>query len=453
MESKLDFDLKTFLNTKPLSVPEAREKLAVPDTFYLSQFENKSANENQTDEKIAEKTEADGIITEMTGLSIKDQPKTDELAAKQNDNGHSNENNLNQPMAKVLKQLSYDAAHKYINHRVSIAPMLDITNTHYRTFARLMTSYSMLYTEMIHCDTILNSKFVDAYLTFDPVQHPVVLQLGGSNPEHLAKAAKLAVDKYGYDEINLNCGCPSPRVTCGSFGACLMKEPELVVECINAIKAVVKVPVHIKCRLGVDEHDSYEFARNFIATISAKTNMDHFIIHARKAFLKGLNPKENRTVPPLKYDYVYQLAADFPHVNFSINGGIKTIPEMRGLLERGDLLGCMIGRVAYENIWTLAKIDRDIFGAKGPGYSRREVLLAYGQYCDDAMKQNPAINYMTLIKPMLSLFTGEKGATLFRRLLSERHHYEAEGSVAGVINKLIKEMESINIGALDERVQ
>ena len=452
MESKSNFDLEAFLNTKPLTVIEAREKFSAPDTFYTSQFQPKETHDNHPAETPSEKTDTDKITTEIADLSIKDQHKSDETTEIPKDNSHPIEHNTTQTMAKLFKQLSYDAAHKYINHRVSIAPMLDITNTHYRTFARLLTSYSILYTEMIHCDTILNSKFVDAYLSFDPVQHPVVLQLGGSNPDHLAKAAKLAVEKYGYDEINLNCGCPSPRVTCGSFGACLMKEPELVSECINAIKAVVSVPVHIKCRLGVDEHDSYEFARNFIATLSSKTNMDHFIIHARKAYLKGLNPKENRTVPPLKYDYVYQLATDFPHINFSINGGIKTIAEMRGLLERGNLLGCMIGRVAYENIWTLAKVDKDIFGVQGPGYSRREALLAYGQYCDNALKLNPSLNYSTLIKPMLSLFTGEKGATLFRRFLSERNHFEEEGSVAGVIAKLIKEMEAVNIEALDERV-
>ena len=452
MENKSTFDLIEFLGTKPLSVFEARKKHSVPDTFYMNQFQAKETDAQCQSDLHAEKTETDKITGEIAGLSLKEDGKLESEPKNSKNSGDSNENKPKEAMAKVFKQLSYDASHAYINHRLSIAPMLDITNTHYRTFARLLTSHSMLYTEMIHCDTILNSKFVDAYLSFDPVQHPVVLQLGGSNPEHLAKAAKLAVDQYGYDEINLNCGCPSPRVTCGSFGACLMKEPELVCECINAIRAVVSVPVHIKCRLGVDEHDTYEFARNFIASISAKTKMDHFIIHARKAFLKGLNPKENRTVPPLKYDYVYQLAAEFPHINFSINGGIKTISEMRGFLERGDLLGCMIGRVAYENIWTLAKIDRDIFGVKGPGYSRREVLLAYGHYCDNALKHNPSLNYTTLIKPMLSLFTGEKGATLFRRYLSERHHFEEEGSVAGVIRKLIIEIEKVNTAALDERV-
>lgn len=200
---------------------------------------------------------------------------------------------------------------------------------------------------MLHYNAILHHH--DGLLPFHPAEHPVVLQLGGSDPNWLADAAEIGV-RYGYDEINLNVGCPSPRVQEGSFGACLMKEPELVYQCMKAMRERVNgVNCTVKCRLGVDEFDSYEFVRNFVGQVSKNGNVDHFIIHARKAFLKGLNPAQNRSVPPLQYEKVYKLKQDFPHLKFTINGGIKTMTEAKKILQTYDLEGCMMGRAAYEN--------------------------------------------------------------------------------------------------------
>jgi tRNA-dihydrouridine synthase A len=434
MESKSVINMLKFLSTPPLSLLESHQQFSI-QTQHTSKeipIQNPLITSQDNPQELTSK------LNELTISSSPNIPK-DEIKDEK------------APQLYFQKNFGYDVNHKYVNHRFSVAPMLDITDSHYRTLARMLTSHAILYTEMVHCDTILNSKHLDFYLDFHPVQHPIVLQLGGSNPQNLAEAAKLAVERYGYDEVNLNCGCPSPRVTCGSFGACLMKDPETVVRCINAIKQVVKVPISIKCRLGVDKHDSYEFVHGFIEKVANETNIDHFVIHARKAFLKGLNPKENRTVPPLQYDSVYRLAKDFPHIHFSINGGIKTIETTKEMLERGDLIGCMIGRAAYENMWILSCVDREIFGVRGTGLSRREILILYGEYADNALALNPSLNYMTLIKPLLSLFSGERGSTLYKRLLSEKEHFEKEGSVSGVMNLLIKEFEKSNPDSLNKR--
>ncbi|CAM5999738.1 unnamed protein product [Sphagnum jensenii] len=230
--------------------------------------------------------------------------------------------------------------------RLSIAPMIDVTNTHFREFMRLVTRRSVLYTEMIHHDAVLhNHAFVLAYTAH---QKPLVLQLGGSDPARLAEAARIAQD-YGYDEINLNVGCPSPRVQKGAFGACLMKEAHLVRDCMEAMAEVVNLPVTVKCRLGVDEFDSYEFVHDFVKEVSrdGKGAVRHFIIHARKAFLKGLNPAQNRSIPPLQYHKVYQLRSEFPTISFELNGGIKTIADGVRLTRENMLAGVMIGRTAY----------------------------------------------------------------------------------------------------------
>ena len=272
---------------------------------------------------------------------------------------------------------------------------------------------------MIHCDAILHNSQIDNLLQFDPIQHPITLQLGGSNPINLAQASKIAVEQYNYDEINLNCGCPSPRVTCGSFGACLMKEPELVIECIKAMEQSVNVPITIKCRLGVDDLDSYEFLHDFIKKISESTKTTHFIIHARKAYLKGLNPKEYRTVPPLNYDSVFKLCKDFPSLKFTINGGIKSIDKINEFLSTNELNGCMIGRLAYENIWTLSTIDKEIYKAERNNYSKKEVLQIYGKYLDKVKLLNPKVSMSKLVKPLVSLFLGSKGSSQYRQLLSD----------------------------------
>lgn len=333
-------------------------------------------------------------------------------------------------------------------HKYSIAPMMDVTNTHYRTFARLLTKKAVLYTEMVHCDTILMNPDTNRFLHFNLVEKPIVLQLGGCNPENLAKAALMG-QEYGYTEINLNTGCPSPRVTNGSFGACLMKEPLLVAECLRKMEEAVDIPVTVKCRLGVDEYDTYEFLTNYIDTIAAETKVNHFIIHSRKAFLKGLNPKENRTVPPLIYERVFQLTKDYPNLSFTINGGIKTLDQVCGLLENNSLKGCMIGRAAYEDIWHLADIDRRIYGVNNPGLSRKEVLLKYAEYCEFQMNNNPKLNYNTLVKPLISLFASEKGTTYYRRFLSDYSNYNKNNkSFVKLVHNLIEELENINPEAL-----
>jgi tRNA-dihydrouridine synthase A len=234
--------------------------------------------------------------------------------------------------------------------------MIDISNAHFRYFIRLITKTAVIYTEMLHHDAVIHSH--SHLLPFNKEEHPIVLQLGGSDPGKLAEAAQLG-QKYGYDGINLNVGCPSPRVQKGSFGACLMKEPELVKECMEVMKKAVDIPCTVKCRLGVDEFDSYEFVREFVAEVSNKGQgpITHFIIHARKAFLKGLNPAQNRTVPPLMYDRVYRLKQDFPTLTFEINGGIKDIAHGHQICTEHRLEGCMVGRLAYENPFELMKAD------------------------------------------------------------------------------------------------
>ena len=242
-------------------------------------------------------------------------------------------------------------------HRVfSIAPMIDVSNTHFRYFIRLITRKSVIYTEMLHHDAVIHSHH--ALLPFSPEEHPVVLQLGGSDPDKLAQAAVLG-EKYGYDEINLNVGCPSPRVQKGAFGACLMKEPELVRQCMEAMTKAVKIKCTVKCRLGVDDFDSYEFAKEFVQMVSrgGEGPIRQFTIHARKAFLKGLNPAQNRNIPPLMYDRVYRLKQDFPNLDFELNGGLKDIAWAKQLADENNLEGCMVGRLAYENPFELFKAD------------------------------------------------------------------------------------------------
>ena len=426
------FDLKCFLNTK------------LPPTFLLA---DSLSNHFKIIDKQNNKANLQLISPSPdTHININEStPNNPNKATINTINGST----ISTPIFNLKPKLISNSPY-FFNHLYSVAPMLDVTDLHFRTLVRLLSNHCMLYTEMIHCDTILMSKSVDAYLYFDPIQHPITLQLGGSNPEKLALAAKLAVEKYGYDEINLNCGCPSPRVTCGSFGACLMKSPEVVVECINAMRAVVDVPVTIKCRLGVDEDDSYEFIRNFIAKISEDTKMDHFVVHARKAFLKGLNPKENRTVPPLKHELVLQLASDFPRLNFSINGGVKSLATISDFLKSNQLLGCMVGRYTYDDIWHLSHVDRLVYGQKGKNLTRREVLVIYGEYCDLAMSRNPVLNCLTLVKPLVSLLVGHKGTTVFRQFLSKKENYTKSLSFQKYFEEVIVEVDKANPTILDE---
>lgn len=298
--------------------------------------------------------------------------------------------------------------------RFSVAPMLDWTDRHCRTFHRKMTKHTVLYTEMVTTGAILFGR--GDYLHFNQHEGPVALQLGGSDPDSLAKCAKLAGER-GYNEINLNVGCPSDRVQNGRFGACLMGEPQLVAECVAAMKAQVDVPVTVKTRIGIDEQDSYEFLCELIEA-SHKVGCDDFIIHARKAWLKGLSPKENREVPPLDYPRVYQLKKDYPQLHLSLNGGVKTIADSQTHLESVD--GIMIGREAYSNPFILSEVDEAIYNEQAFTLSRHDVVRSMYDYIESEMQQGA--NFWHIARHMLGIFQGQPGARGFRRHLSENGH-------------------------------
>lgn len=301
-----------------------------------------------------------------------------------------------------------------LDRKFSVAPMLDWTDRHCRTFHRKMTKHAVLYTEMVTTGAILFGR--GDYLHFNTHENPVALQLGGSDPETLAKCAKLAAER-GYDEVNLNVGCPSDRVQNGRFGACLMGEPQLVADCIAAMKAEVTIPVTVKTRIGIDEQDSYEFLCALIEA-SHKVGCDDFIIHARKAWLKGLSPKENREVPPLDYPRVYQLKKDYPQLDLSLNGGVNTIAD--SLAHLAHLDGVMIGREAYSNPFILSEVDEKIYGDTACTLSRHDVVRSMYGYIEDEMRQGA--NFWHIARHMLGIFQGQPGARGFRRHLSENGH-------------------------------
>ena len=292
-------------------------------------------------------------------------------------------------------------------HRASIAPMMQYTDMHDRYLLRLISKKVFLYTEMVTTGAILYGKCLHQ-LEFNKEEHPVAIQLGGSDINDLVKSAKIAED-YGYDEINLNVGCPSDRVQKGRFGACLMLEPDHVAECLNAMQSNVKVPVTIKCRLGVDHHEDYEFLYNFV-NIVQNAGIKHFIIHARNGILKGLSPRQNRHVPPLKYDYVYQLKKDFPNLNITINGGIKTIDECKEHLKLVD--GVMIGRAAYENPFLIKDIDTELYGIESNVNSKKSILNQYLDYVEDKLQEGHDLSRM--MKHLFGLSRGDKFAKTFR---------------------------------------
>ncbi|MCQ2105402.1 MAG: tRNA dihydrouridine(20/20a) synthase DusA [Fibrobacter sp.] len=310
------------------------------------------------------------------------------------------------------------------NRRLSIAPMLDCTDRHERYFLRLISKHTLLYSEMVVTHALLHAN-PEMFLGHEEFEYPAVLQLGGSNPADLAKCSKM-VEAAGFQEVNLNCGCPSDRVQSGSFGACLMKDKNLVADCFKAMQDAVSIPVSIKCRIGVDEFDSWEFFRDFVQTI-ADAGCKYFIIHARKAWLKGLSPKENREVPPLHYEFVHKLKAEMPQLNIAINGGIRSMDQMLAHLN-GDptsagtgvaLDGVMVGREAYENPWFLHDADERVFGdAAEPRYrSRKEVLEAYLPYVEKQYAEGcPAT---ILVRHLYGLFAGMPGARKYRQMLSE----------------------------------
>lgn len=294
--------------------------------------------------------------------------------------------------------------------RFSVAPMLDWTTRHCRYFHRQFSRHALLYTEMITAPAILHAKY--DLLAYDPSENPVALQLGGSDPLQLAECAK-RVEARGYSEINLNVGCPSDRVQNGMFGACLMANAPLVAECVEAMKNAVNIPVTVKHRIGIDELDSYEFLCDFIEKI--QPHCSDFIVHARKAWLSGLSPKQNREIPPLDYERVYQLKRDFPHLNITINGGIKTIEEIQQHLQFVD--GVMLGREAYQNPSLLGEIDRALFDPNASVVSAREAVEKMLPYIEQQLSQGVYLNH--IVRHMLGAFQQCKGARQWRRHLSE----------------------------------
>jgi tRNA-dihydrouridine synthase A len=299
--------------------------------------------------------------------------------------------------------------------RVSVAPMMDWTDRHCRSFHRLISRHTWLYTEMVTTGALLFGD-VARHLAFTADEAPVALQLGGSEPDDRARSAKLG-EQWGYDEINLNCGCPSERVQRGAFGACLMNEPQLVADGVKAMRDAVTIPVTVKHRIGVDAVEDYEFVRDFVGTV-ADAGCQVFIVHARNAILKGLSPKENREIPPLKYDYAYRLKRDFPALEIIINGGIKTLDEVDAHLQHVD--GVMLGREAYHRPYLLSELHQTLGGdgANAGGQpSREELLERMARYSQRELRRGERLSAIT--RHMLGLYGGQPGARDYRRFLSE----------------------------------
>ena len=322
------------------------------------------------------------------------------------------------------------------SRRVCVAPMMDWTDRHCRQFHRQITRHTWLYTEMVTTGALLHGD-VARHLDFGAEEHPVALQLGGSEPADLAIGARLG-ERWGYDEINLNCGCPSERVQKGAFGACLMAEPALVADCVKAMRDAVSIDVTVKHRIGLDDHESYDFMRDFVGTV-ADAGCRTFIVHARNAILKGLSPKENREIPPLQYEFAYRLKREFPGLEIILNGGIKTVAEIDLHLAQVD--GVMLGREAYHNPFVMAGFDARYYGAGAPVLTRRDVLYAMlpyirAQLASDCLQQSqsgdrlpqpastaesyrgrPRLNSIT--RHMLGLMAGLPHARAFRQALSD----------------------------------
>jgi tRNA-dihydrouridine synthase A len=294
---------------------------------------------------------------------------------------------------------------------LSVAPMMDWTDRHCRYFHRLLTQSALLYTEMVTTGAIIHGD-ADRFLTYNPEEHPLALQLGGSEPKDLAACARIA-EQHGYDEINLNVGCPSDRVQRGRFGACLMLEPELVRDCMSAMLDVVDIPVTVKTRLGVDDDYSYQFMSDFVGKV-AESGCSVFIMHARKAILSGLSPKQNRDVPPLHYDWVYRLKQESPDLEVVINGGIDSLEAVKQQLGRVD--GVMLGRAAYHTPWILAECQQQLFEESAFG-SREELIEPMSDYLERQVREGTPVKYVS--RHMLGLFQGQPGARVWRRYLSE----------------------------------
>jgi len=291
--------------------------------------------------------------------------------------------------------------------------MMDWTDHHCRYFHRQITRHALLYTEMVTTGALLHGD-VPRHLDYNEEEHPLALQLGGSEPDDLAHCAKLAV-QWGYDEVNLNCGCPSERVQRGAFGACLMAEPQLVADCVKAMRDAVSIPVTVKHRIGIDRIESYDFVRDFVGTV-AQAGAEVFIVHARNAWLQGLSPKENREVPPLRYEFVARLQADFPALRFALNGGVTSNAQIEALFAQG-VQGVMVGREAYHHPWLMAEWDTRFLGAEPVERSREQVEAAMVEYMEREAREGEP--WSRIARHMLGLWNGQPGARRWRQVWSD----------------------------------
>ena len=307
-----------------------------------------------------------------------------------------------------------------VSRRFSVAPMMDWTDRYCRYFHRLLSRNTLLYTEMVTTGALIYGD-IERHLHYHDIEHPIALQLGGSDPKALAQSVQIA-DTYHYDEINLNCGCPSDRVQSGKFGAVLMKDPKLVAQCFESMQEVTETPITIKHRIGVDDQDGYQPLCDFVGTV-ANVGCKTFIVHARKAWLQGLSPKQNREVPPLEYQHVFQLKRDFPQLEIIINGGVSTLDQTQELLASVD--GVMMGREAYQNPYILAEVDQKIYHDKQPIPSRVQVLEKFSNIIEKELSKGIKLSHMT--RHILGLYQGVPGARKFRRYISENAHRRDAG--------------------------
>ena len=325
-------------------------------------------------------------------------------------------------------------------HRFCVAPMMDWTDRHCRFFHRQLSQHAFLYTEMVTTGALLRGD-IARHLDFSAVEHPVGLQVGGSDPEELAQVSRLA-QRWGYDEINLNCGCPSERVQKGSFGACLMREPILVSDCIKSMVDAVSIPVTVKHRIGVDREESYEFVRDFVGQVS-EAGASCFVVHARNAWLHGLSPRENREVPPLRYAFVRQLKRDFPTLEFVLNGGLSTVQQAHEELSLLD--GVMLGRAVYHDPFLLSQVDQVFFGATGAAPTRTAVAHRMQSYCEQYAVPSAGGPHRLrhVVRHMLGLFLGCPGARTWRRMLSDARLLDDDD--ASLISEALQMVEDASV--------
>ncbi len=307
-----------------------------------------------------------------------------------------------------------------LDRRISVAPMMDWTDRHDRYFLRLISKHAVLYTEMVTTGAVVHGDR-ERLLGFHASEHPVAVQLGGSDPGQLAESARIAED-LGYDEVNLNVGCPSDRVQSGRFGACLMAEPELVADCVTAMRKVVGVPVTVKTRIGIDDRDSYEELHDFVRIVR-DAGCEVFIIHARKAWLKGLSPKQNREIPPLSYETVYRLKQDFPELEIHLNGGVKSLDEAERHLQHVD--GVMIGREAYHNPFVMAEVDQRFYGSPAEPLTRHQIIERLTPYIEAHLATGAPLSHIS--RHILGLFHGQPHGKQWRRYISENAHKKGAG--------------------------